>query len=48
MRAAHDERHVVTGRGQPPAEVTADGARRHHRDSHVVPPQKILVARAQM
>ena len=39
MRAAREERDLVTGRRQPRAEITADGARRHDRDPHVVPPQ---------
>ena len=43
MRAARDERDVVTGRRQPRAEIAADGARRHDRDAHMSPPQGGLV-----
>jgi hypothetical protein len=34
MRAARDERHVVSGRGHPPAVIASHGACRHHRDPH--------------
>jgi hypothetical protein len=39
MRAAGTERHIVSSRRHPPAEVTSDGTRRHDRDPHVATPQ---------
>ena len=34
MRAAREERDVLAGRGEPPAEITADAARPEDRDLH--------------
>jgi hypothetical protein len=35
MRAARNERHIVSGRGHPGAEIASDGTRCHDRDPHV-------------
>jgi predicted subunit of tRNA(5-methylaminomethyl-2-thiouridylate) methyltransferase len=37
MCAARNERHIVSSRGQPGAEIAADGTRRHDRDPHLAP-----------
>jgi hypothetical protein len=37
MRATRNEGHVVSGRGDSPAEITSDGARRHDRHPHAAP-----------
>ena len=34
MRAARNERHIMSRRGQPPAEIASDGTRRHDRYPH--------------
>jgi hypothetical protein len=37
MRAARNERHIVSSRGHPSAEITSDGTRCHNRDPHAAP-----------
>jgi hypothetical protein len=37
MRAARNERHIVSSRGHPPAEIASDGTRCHDRDPHLAP-----------
>ena len=39
MRAARDEGHVRSRLGKGRAKSTADAARAHHRDLHLLPPQ---------
>ena len=34
MRAAREEHDIVARRDQPRAEISADGARRHHTNTH--------------
>jgi hypothetical protein len=37
MRAARNERHIMSSRSYPPAEITSHGTGCHDRDSHVTP-----------
>jgi len=41
MRAARNERHIMSGRGYPPAKVTSHGTGSHDRDPHVTPSARL-------
>jgi hypothetical protein len=39
MRAARHERHIMSSRGHPAAEITSHGTRCHDRNPHLAPPR---------
>jgi hypothetical protein len=39
MRAARNERHIMSSCGYPPAEITSHGTGCHDRNPHVTPPR---------
>jgi hypothetical protein len=48
MRAARHERHIMSSRGHPAAEITSHGTRCHDRNPHLAPPRPKYSFRAKL